>query len=279
MLFLPIIYLLVPWFLAAQFNPFERRKVNEIQFKGNVREVEFTEVIFEISDGKLSERGERIRQKAFFDTSGYVYKSVMYSLDGSIFYTVKTTILKKDRSQWVDSTFDANGRFYGRTNMSYIKSTREYSYKYYTKNGDLTSMYYAKFDSQNRKIDVKNGLPNKSSYEVSKITYSIDGLLSTQRDYNVYGKLIGTTQSFYNPDGKLAQTEYTAIGEKVKFLVDYNYNTHGFESSQFRRKSDNSFKVIWEFLYSYDLTGNIIKKISSKNGNVDHIKKFRILYY
>lgn len=277
--FFSIVLLLLPWVLKAQFNPFEKRKFHEIQFKGNVKEVEMIEVIFEVRDGKLTIIRERIAQKAFFDTSGYLYKWVMYSENGSFLYTVITTTVRNDRSLLVDSTFGSDGKFDGREIISFNKATREFSKKYYVKNGTLGNMYVAKFDSRNRDIEVRNGLPNKSSYEVSKNSYGSDGLTMTQRNFDVYGKLIGTTQSVYLPDGKLAKTKYTATGENVSFLTDYEYNKYGFESSEYRRKSDGSFKLIRDYSYTYDPVGNMIERKLSKNGSLDIFLKFRIAYY
>lgn len=63
--FFSIVLLLLPWVLKAQFNPFEKRKFHEIQFKGNVKEVEMIEVIFEVRDGKLKLSGRGLLRKPF----------------------------------------------------------------------------------------------------------------------------------------------------------------------------------------------------------------------
>jgi len=277
--FFSIILLLLPWILFAQFNPFEKRKFHEIQFKGNVKEVEMIEVIFDIRNGNLTINRERIAQKACFDSEGYLDKWVMYSQDGSVFYTVKTTTVRSDRSLLIDSTFGSDGKFKGRESISFNKATMEFSKKYYVKNGTLGNMYVAKFDSKNREIEVRNGLPNKSSYEVSKNSYGSDGLSMTKKNYDVYGKLQGITQSTYLPDGKLAKTKFTATGENVSFLVDYAYNQYGFKESQYRRKSDGSFKLTWDYAYSYDSVGNVIEEKASKNGTLAIFMKYKIVYY
>jgi hypothetical protein len=277
--FFSIILLLLPWVLKAQFNPFEKRKFFEIQFKGNVKEVEIIEVVFEIKNGKLTIIRERIAHKACFDNAGYLNKWVLYSQEGSVYHTVKTTTVTRDRSQLVDSTFDSDGKFYGKETITFNKATKEFSKKYYVKNGTLGNMYVAKFDSKNREIEVRNGLPNKSSYEVSKNSYGSDGHSMTQKNYDVYGKLEGITHSTYLLDGKLAKTKYTATGENVSFLVDYEYNKFGYKISQYRRKSDGSFKLTWDYSYSYDSVGNVIEEKASKNGTLAIFRKFRIVYY